>query len=164
MKLHFVKNPAKRPGSYGARRRGAVTVEAALVLPVFLLFLFGILEYGRYLMVMQVMTNAAREGTHYALSHTQPVVINSVTAGNATSDVTNAVTKALGGQQLSGQTVSVYNSDSLGNNIGTWTNTQAGGYICVKITGNFPVIIPRLLFLPSTIPVSVQSVMRCESS
>jgi len=74
-------------------RRGAATVETALVLPICLLFLFGILEYGRYIMVLQVTTNAAREGAHYALSHTQPVTIQGVTRGNATADVVNVTTR-----------------------------------------------------------------------
>ena len=44
------------------RRTGRSAVEAMLVLPVVITFLFGILEYGRYVMTMQVLTNAAREG------------------------------------------------------------------------------------------------------
>jgi Flp pilus assembly protein TadG len=44
------------------RRRGAAVVEFALVAPVFILLVFGILEYGRVVMVQQVLANAAREG------------------------------------------------------------------------------------------------------
>lgn len=150
--------------SRGLRRRGSAIVEAALVLPVVLMFLFGILEYGRYILILQVMTNAAREGAHYALAHTNPVTIAGVTYGNATSDVTNVINKALAGQQLSGQNIQVFCSDSLGTNLGAWTSTQAGQSVCVRITGNYPVIIGQLLFLPSTIPVTAQSVMRSESN
>ena len=50
-----------------ARRRGATTVEAAFVLPIFLLFIMGIYEYGRYLMVLHVSTNAARDGARLAV-------------------------------------------------------------------------------------------------
>ena len=145
-------------------RRGAATVETALVLPICLLFLFGILEYGRYIMVLQVTTNAAREGAHYALAHTQPVTIQGVTRGNATADVVNITTAAMSGLSLSGQTIEVYSSDSQGNNVGVWTDTPAGGWICVRITGNFPVVIPRLLLLANTIPVEARSVMRSESN
>jgi len=146
------------------KRRAAVTVEAALVLPIVIMFLFGILEYGRYLMMQQVLTNAAREGAHYALAHTQPVTIGGVSYGNATSDVTNVINKAMGGQQLSGQTIQVYASDSLGNNLGTWTNVQTGQSVCVRITGNYPVILWRMIYLPSSIPVVAQSVMRSEAN
>jgi Flp pilus assembly protein TadG len=147
-----------------SNRRGASAIEAALVLPVVVLFLFGILEYGRYLMFLQVFTNAAREGVHYALAHTDPITIAGTTSGNATSDVTNAVNNALAGQQLTGQNVQVYASDSLGNNLGTWTSGQAGQSVCVRITGNYPVILPRLLHLANSIPVVAQAVMRSEGN
>lgn len=46
----------------GARaRRGATVVEFAVVAPVMLLFVFGMIEFGRLMMVRQAMTNAARE-------------------------------------------------------------------------------------------------------
>jgi Flp pilus assembly protein TadG len=150
--------------SSGSKRRGAAVIEAALVLPVVVLFLFGILEYGRYLMFLQVFTNAAREGAHYALAHTDPITISGTTSGNATSDVTNAVNNALAGQKLTNQNVQVYASDSLGNNLGTWTTGQAGQSVCVRITGNYPVIIPNLLHLASSVPVVAQAVMRSEGN
>ncbi|MBN9523244.1 pilus assembly protein [bacterium] len=37
-----------------------------MVIAVFLLFLFGIFEYCRYLMVLHVANNAARDGARYA--------------------------------------------------------------------------------------------------
>jgi Flp pilus assembly protein TadG len=145
-------------------RRGAAVVEAALVLPVIIVFLFGILEYGRYVMTLQMVTNAAREGAHYALSHSQPVTIAGVTAGNATSDVTNVVNTAMAGRQLYGQATQVYTSDSLGNNLGAWTNAQDGQSVCVRITGSYPVILGRMISLPTSIPVVSQVVMRSESN
>ena len=42
-------------------RRGTSVVEFALVAPVVFLFVFGIIEFGRLMMVQQAMTNAARE-------------------------------------------------------------------------------------------------------
>ncbi len=48
-------------------RRGTAAVEAALVLPMTLLFLLGIIEYGRYVMTLQVVTNAARSGAALCL-------------------------------------------------------------------------------------------------
>jgi Flp pilus assembly protein TadG len=146
------------------RRRGAAAVEAALVLPVVCMFLFGVLEYGRYVMMMQLLTNAAREGARYAMIHPAAVTIAGTTYGNANSDVTNAVNIAMGGQALSSQTISIYLSDTLGNNIGTWTNAQAGQSICVQISGNYVPVVWKLLQLSSTFPVSVKSVMRSESN
>jgi len=147
------------------RRRGATAVETALVLPLVIVFLFGILEYGRYLMTLQVLQNAAREGAHYALTHTQPITIASTTYGNATTDVTNIINKAMGGgNYLSGQNVQIYAADSLGNNVGSWTSTQVGQSVCVRITGSYNVILGNMIFLPTTIPVVAQAVMRSESN
>jgi Flp pilus assembly protein TadG len=43
-------------------RKGAALLEFAVILPVYLLFVFGIIEYGRMVMVQQIITGAAREG------------------------------------------------------------------------------------------------------
>jgi Flp pilus assembly protein TadG len=145
-------------------RRGSTIVQAAIVLPMALMFLLGIMEYSRYLMLLQIMNNAAREGCRYAVMHTQPVVINSVTYGNNTSDVTTIISNVLAGQSLTGQSVQVYSSDSVGNNVGTWQNTQSGQWICVKITGNFTSLVPKLLNMPNTLAITAESVMRSESN
>jgi Flp pilus assembly protein TadG len=146
------------------RRGGATVVEAAVLLPLVILFLLGILEYGRYVMTLQVLTNAAREGAHYALAHTEPVTIQGVTYGNSTSDVINVVNQYSGGQQLTGQTIQVYESDAFGNNLGTWINAAAGELICVRITGTYNFVVPQMLYLPSSIPVTAQAVMRSEGN
>jgi Flp pilus assembly protein TadG len=49
------------------RRRGMTVVESTLVLAVFLMLLFGIFEYCRFLMVLHVTQNAARDGARYAV-------------------------------------------------------------------------------------------------
>jgi Flp pilus assembly protein TadG len=42
-------------------------VEFAIVAPVFVLFVFGMIEYGRMVMVQQILTNASREGARVAV-------------------------------------------------------------------------------------------------
>ncbi|MFK7766945.1 MAG: TadE/TadG family type IV pilus assembly protein [Mariniblastus sp.] len=54
--------PRKIKPTHLKKRRGAAAVELAVVLPIFFLIIFGIVEFGRVMMVMQVVTNAAREG------------------------------------------------------------------------------------------------------
>jgi Flp pilus assembly protein TadG len=49
------------------RRRGAAVVEMALVLPIFLMVVFGIVEFGRALWVGNMVTNAAREGARLGI-------------------------------------------------------------------------------------------------
>lgn len=47
-------------------RRGMTMVECTLVLTVFLIMLFGMFEYCRFLLVLHVTNNAARDGARYA--------------------------------------------------------------------------------------------------
>jgi Flp pilus assembly protein TadG len=49
-----------------SRRGGATTVEMAVVISVFLLFLFGLFEYCRFILMLQATTNACRESARYA--------------------------------------------------------------------------------------------------
>jgi Flp pilus assembly protein TadG len=63
-----------------AARHGAAAVETALVLPLFFLVVFGIIEFGRAFMVAQLLTNAAREGARTA-----------ITAGSTNTAVTDKV-------------------------------------------------------------------------
>lgn len=144
-------------------RRGAVLAEAALVLPLCLLFILGIFEYARYVMFLQVFNNAAREGARYAVTHLDPVTIDGTTYGNATSDVTTTINRFLAGQQLNSQQIQIYRANSLGNNLGTWTDAQPGESVCVLITGNFRLITPSMLYAPASLPVRAQAVMRVES-
>lgn len=62
------------------QRTGASAVEMAIVLPVFLMVVFGIIEFGRAMMVAQLVTNAAREGARLAIidGSTNPVVETSI--------------------------------------------------------------------------------------
>jgi Flp pilus assembly protein TadG len=50
----------------GRRNRGAAAVELAVVAPVLLTLVFGIIEFGWTMMVRQTMINAAREGCRAA--------------------------------------------------------------------------------------------------
>ena len=54
----------------GARARAAAVVEFAVVLPLLLTILFGIIEYGWVFMVRQTMQTAAREGCRVAILQT----------------------------------------------------------------------------------------------
>ncbi|MBN2045267.1 MAG: pilus assembly protein [Anaerolineales bacterium] len=49
------------------RRSGQALVEFALALPLVLLLIFGVLEFGRAFQIKIVLENAAREGVHYLI-------------------------------------------------------------------------------------------------
>jgi Flp pilus assembly protein TadG len=61
-------------------RRATACVECALILPVLMIFVLGLLEMGRYIEVRQIVTSAAREGARQASSGqiTNAQVINVV--------------------------------------------------------------------------------------
>jgi Flp pilus assembly protein TadG len=82
-----------------SRRSGVAAVEFAVILPFVMVLFLGIIEFGRMLMVQQIITNAAREGCRYAVlpgstvSGSRSVVTNYLTnAGITLSDPTNQVT------------------------------------------------------------------------
>lgn len=59
---------------------GASAVEFALVLPVFLLILFGTIQFGYLFVVNNAMTNAAREGARaLAVGQVAPAAAEAVT-------------------------------------------------------------------------------------
>lgn len=57
-------------GGADGRARAAAVVEFAVVLPLLLTILFGIIEYGWVFMVRQTMQTAAREGCRVAILQT----------------------------------------------------------------------------------------------
>jgi Flp pilus assembly protein TadG len=64
-----------------SNRRGTACVEFAVVLPMLLIFILGILEIGRYVEVYQILEAAAREGARQASTgqKTNAQVISAVT-------------------------------------------------------------------------------------
>lgn len=52
---------------YSRARRGAAMVEMALVLPIFMMVVFGIIEFGRAMWVGNMVTNTAREANRTAI-------------------------------------------------------------------------------------------------
>ncbi|MFH5804451.1 TadE/TadG family type IV pilus assembly protein [Alienimonas sp. DA493] len=89
--MNRIRSISYRPG-----RCGAATVEFALVAPLFLLLILGIIEFGRMLMVQQILTNATREGARRA-------VIEGATA----EEVRTLVDRYLSNASVSGSTVTV---------------------------------------------------------
>ena len=58
---------AREGSSLVKRERGQALAEFALVLPLILFFIAGIIEFGRAWNIKQAVTDAAREGARYAV-------------------------------------------------------------------------------------------------
>ncbi len=82
-------------GLFRKQRRGAAAVEFAVVAPVFFLLVFGMIEYGRMVMVQQIIVNAAREGCRAAVldgsttSGVKSTTITAMASGNITITTSN---------------------------------------------------------------------------
>ncbi|HVW02052.1 MAG TPA: TadE/TadG family type IV pilus assembly protein [Planctomycetaceae bacterium] len=78
-------------------RRGAAMVEFALVSPLFLCLIVGIVEVGRAVVVQQLLTNASREGVRIA----------SYDSTTQTATVTSAVNAYLSNVGIKGATTTI---------------------------------------------------------
>lgn len=76
---------------------GQALVEFALVMPIVLLMLVGIIEFGRAWNVQQVMTDAAREGARHGVlanpAITQASVVGNINAALARAAIDTTVTQ-----------------------------------------------------------------------
>jgi hypothetical protein len=55
--------------SHRPRSHGQALAEFALVAPIFILVLLGIIEGGRFVFFYEMLNSATREGTRYAIVH-----------------------------------------------------------------------------------------------
>ena len=78
------------------QRRGVAVVEFAIVAPVFFLMVIGFIEFGRALMVQQVLINASRVGARQAS-----------TTGATSAQVQSAVQAYTAGVSVNGVVVTI---------------------------------------------------------
>ncbi len=154
-------NPRHRP-----KRHGANTVEFALVVPILLLLIFGILEYARYLFMLQVCTNAAREGARFAVANASNGVtltevqqyVNKYLAGagsqlrNFTPTGANGAPTSIWCYRADPTTglpnTGTWNNKDIGSNgseIDDWTQVAYGSPVAVEIAGIYKPAVPILL-------------------
>src|SRR5438105_3553837 len=113
------------------QRPGATAVEMAAVIAIFVLLMFGILEYCLILYSYNVVENAAREGSRYA-------IVN-VTDTTMIADTKTYVQTLMGGldTKLSAYNCDVYLADATGAKTGVATTAQFGQYVCVDVSVNY---------------------------
>jgi Flp pilus assembly protein TadG len=140
--------------------RGAAVLETALVLNVLLLGILGVFEYGRIVMLRQLMYNAAREGARLA------VVGTAATPEVTTAQIQQTVTSYLAGQTLSNMTITVYQANpTTWANIGAWDQTPYGGAIAVEIDATYLPIVPTTFgIVPNPMPLKAVSMMLSEAN
>jgi Flp pilus assembly protein TadG len=167
---------------HAAKRYGTHSVEFSVVFPVLILFMFAIFEYGRFLMVRQLLDNAAREGARLAAvsaGFTYNSSTDTYTAKTvATSDIQNLVITDLDGQPLQNTSskplgasdIQVYRADPttglpMTDSKGSaWTSASFGESIAVAITCQYRPLLPGFGFLTNPDPVTFICLMRSEAN
>lgn len=86
--------------------RGQTMVETAMVLPILLILIFGMIDFGRAFNAWITVTNAAREGARVAATRQDATAINArIDAAMGSLDYPSPVLSNVGG--VSGSAVSV---------------------------------------------------------
>jgi len=128
------------------RRRGAAAVEFAFVAPVFFLMVFGLIEFGRMVMVQQIITNASREGARVG-----------VLDGTTGADVLSAVDNYLTGASVAGATITVDPVEP--------STAGYGEPVTVTVAVPFSQVswLPSPMFISGGTELSASTVMRRET-
>lgn len=162
------------------RRPAATVVEGAFVISLFLLFIFGIFEYARYLMFLHVATNAIRDAGRYAsVNVDKPIDFPTVdfTTGTLTyPSITSYAKMRLGGcdrMMDTGYTITVFPCDSaqlsltppvLAQKPGatSWNEASFTERICVQMSGVYRMALPSFLYASPAINVNISAVVGSE--
>lgn len=133
----------KTQGTKGFSQRGAVAVEFALVLPIFLALILGVVEYGRAFSIQVSMAQGAREAARY-------MAIHYAESGSGAAAVQSAIDAAPIADLQPGEV----NVSSCGPNMDAVVTINAD---TEYLTG-LPTLVP---FLPDIMNISARGVMRC---
>ncbi len=124
-----------------SKRKGQSLVEIAFILPILLLIILGLVEFGRALFIYAVVSNAAREGVRHGIVSPNDVAgINGAIAGKLILVPTDAVDVD----------VSYDNLDNHGNTV------PGQSRVIVKVDYTFRMITPVLsrIFPPAKLSFS----------
>jgi Flp pilus assembly protein TadG len=149
----------RKAGSSRRRRRrgrGQALVEFALVFPVFMLVLAGILDFGFMLYSRIQVINAARDGARAA------IVLQTRTAPSIHSAVLGQVQGSASGSGLNTGSLTVTElcgpAGSSTNATCDSTNTKSGDSVAVSVTYPYHGFFPQLFGSTITLGASVQMV------
>lgn len=138
-----MRKPQSAPTVRNFREKGAVAVEFALVLPIFLALIFGIVEYGRAFSIQVSMAQGAREAARYTAIHYKD-------AGFLAA----AKQKAIDAAPIADLQPGEITISTCGPNLDAVVLITAN---TAYLTG-LPTLLP---FLPDFMSISAKGVMRC---
>jgi Flp pilus assembly protein TadG len=168
------------------RRDGATTVEFAFVAILLFALLFAIFEYGRFLFVYHLTTNAARDAARFAVVHTGGGTMPGEPTTVSTADVIEVWRsgmfngKAYGTgmcgmeNQITGYTVDVFAvpdaslyqtpPDLAPAGKPAWNSATFHEQIAVRVTGTYKPVITNLIGLGSNVTFNVTVLMGSEAN
>ena len=158
------------------QRTGATAVEFAFVVPVVIMIMMAIFEYGRFMFVYTTSTNAARDGARYAAVHTSDKTTAEVIAqvnnrmGPATSQLRDPVGPAVPRSVFWADPVKLTNPtptvEAKTGYTGTddWKQTPFGEKIACEINGTFHPVMATIFRAPTSFTVKVQALVTCEAN
>jgi Flp pilus assembly protein TadG len=122
-------------------------VEFAVVAPVFFILIFGMIEFGRMVMVQQVITNASREGARL-----------SVLDGSTATDVETTVQNYLSSARVNGANVTIDPADP--------GSAGYGDPVTVTVSVPFDQVswLPSPMFIGGQTELTASSIMRREAT
>ena len=129
--MRRLSSPTEPQAQAADRRTGTVTVEFALIAPVLLLVLMGIIEFGLLFQDLMLLKNAAREGARLGAIGGSTTAITS-RVENATQDlVTEDLTIT---QQFAVEESGELTWQSLGDLPGDVNNAPTGALLKIEVT------------------------------
>lgn len=132
--------------------RGAAAVEFALILPIFLMLLFGIIDFGYMINRSSMINNAARDGVRVASVNGTKAQVEA--AAEATLNGVPDATLAITCRKNSGSPCT-YGQVPVGNH-------ASGDYAIVAITYQHKMLTPVGIFIPGGFDLSRRAEMRIE--
>lgn len=133
----------------GRGRSGQSAVEMALVLPVLLIFILGIIEFGQAWHVKQVVTDAARAGARRAVVADPLMTQDSVRI---------VIRRALARSGVDGGNMGI-DFDTLPPPTGHWRESGAIQTITVEVQFRFGFLSPMLKAVAGSDSVKLASVV-----
>ena len=139
--------PSQRMNLHGVLRRsrgGSATVELALVIPLLIFLLFGILEFGFLVKDRAELAAAAREAARQAAIGALPARINAEVDAN-TSTINDAeVTRVFRFRDWDDASGTWGTWQALGV-FGSENNAQQGDQVQISLTYGHPLLVPGLM-------------------
>jgi Flp pilus assembly protein TadG len=143
-------------------RRGAAVVETSVVLCIFLLFVFGLLEYAKFVFVYQSMQNAAREGARYAIAVINP---DTVTDANVEAEVLRRLKGVdRNPKKFTVTTYGITLRTAPGTQLAHRYDASCNDGVVVEVSYNYTPALPSFLMMKKSIPIKARCVMYAEGN